>query len=222
MKRDLENFIPRAEQLKWFHQIDLGGYITPGVAPIAILKAQADVYFREGIQGKSVLDIGCWDGFNSFEAKKRGASRVLATDHYVWTGGGWGNRECFNLANDALGLNIEAMDIDLPDINEKTVGRFDIVLFCGVFYHLRNPFLGLELAAKVCDDLLVVETHLNALDINKPAMIFYPTNELNNDGSNWWGPNPACVSGMLKDLGFIPEYMAHPIHKGRGIFFGRR
>ena len=29
--------------------------------------------------GKSVLDIGCWDGYWSFYAERRGAASVLAT-----------------------------------------------------------------------------------------------------------------------------------------------
>lgn len=214
------NLKAQAAALPWFHQIDLGGYITPGRSSIDILNAQADIYFRD-VSGKSVLDIGCWDGFNSFEAKKRGASRVLATDHWIWHHG-WGNKDCFLLAREVLGLDVQVMDIDLPDIRESTVGRFDFVLFCGVFYHLRNPFLGLENIAKICDNTLIVETHIDALSVDKPAMIFYPTTELNNDGSNWWGPNPACVIGMLKDLGFEPEYIPHPLNPTRGIFFGRR
>jgi len=32
------------------------------------------------MSGKSVLDLGCWDGYWSFYAERRGARRVLATD----------------------------------------------------------------------------------------------------------------------------------------------
>jgi tRNA (mo5U34)-methyltransferase len=44
----------------------------------------------EGIQlpelcGKTVLDVGAWDGFFSFEAERHGAKRVVALDHYVWS-----------------------------------------------------------------------------------------------------------------------------------------
>lgn len=208
--------------LPWFHSIDLGGgIVTPGKADIATLKAQADIYFRDSLSGKSVLDIGCWDGFNSFEAKRRGASRVLATDFWAWRKG-WGSKDCFEVARSRLALDIEEQEIDAMDISPETVGSLDIVLFLGVFYHLRNPFLGLEKAASVCKETLVVETHIERTWSSKPKMIFYPTNELNGDGSNWWGPNPPCIMAMLKDLGFKPEFVEHPLHKSRGIFFGRR
>ena len=68
--------------LPWFHQMELAGQLTPGVVSLEILKAQADIYFRHGVEGLSVLDVGCSDGFNSFEAERRNAKRVLATDHY--------------------------------------------------------------------------------------------------------------------------------------------
>ena len=34
--------------------------------------------------GKSVLDIGAWDGKYSYKAEAAGAARVVALDHYVW------------------------------------------------------------------------------------------------------------------------------------------
>jgi hypothetical protein len=67
---------------RWFHSIDLGeGLLTKGDKPNFILRGRADVVFRHGVAGKTVLDIGAWDGFYSFEAERRGAARVLATDH---------------------------------------------------------------------------------------------------------------------------------------------
>ncbi len=33
-------------------------------------------------------------------------------------------------------------------------------------------------------------------------MAFYPTNELNGDPSNWWGPNVPAVEAMLATVGF--------------------
>lgn len=212
----------RALQLPWHHQIDLGGFITPGKIPLRKLKAQADIYFRCGVQDKTVIDIGCWDGFNSFEAKRRGAKRVLATDHFAWSDKCWGSRQSFELARNALGLEVEAMDIDVPDISEKTVGKFDVVLFLGVLYHLRHPLLGLERAASICNETIVVETHLDAWFNFRPAMIFYPSDNLGRDPSNWWGPNKACVKAMLQDLGFTTQFFRHPTSPRRGIFIGRQ
>lgn len=212
----------RIDRLQWHHQIDFGnGILSNGNTKIDVLRVQADAYFRNGITGQSFLDIGCWDGFNSIEAHRRGASAVLATDHFAWSKQCWGNRECFELARAQLAPSIKVLDIDLPDMTPERVGQFDVVLFAGVFYHLRHPFLALENLAKLARKTFIVETHLDGMDQARPVMIFYPGKELADDHTNWWGPNPACVEAMLRDVGFPRvEYIQHPLYPNRGIFHG--
>jgi tRNA (mo5U34)-methyltransferase len=210
--------------LPWHHQIDFGeGLLTPGAGKIDVMMAQAEVYFRGGIAGQTFLDVGCWDGFNSFEAHKRGARRVLATDHFAWSENCWGKREAFELARSHIAPSVEVMDVDLPDLTPDRVGTFDVVLFAGVFYHLRHPFLTLETVCKLARRTFILETHLDALEQDRPMMVFYPEAELANDPTNWWGPNPPCVVAMLRDVGFSRvEYQPHPIYPSRGVFHAHR
>ena len=86
----------------------------------------------------TVLDIGCNAGFYSIEMKLRGASRVLGIDHdndYL---------QQARFAAEVLGLDIS---FDLMSVYEVGQLRecFDVVLFLGVFYHLRHPLLALDL-----------------------------------------------------------------------------
>jgi tRNA (mo5U34)-methyltransferase len=211
------------DALPWFHEMDLGdGIVTPGIRKREVLALEADCYFKDGVEGLTVLDVGCWDGFNSFEAKRRGAERVLATDHWVWAEG-IGNRRTIELARSRFDLDVEILDIDLPDLTPSWVGRFDLVLYCGVLYHLRDPLGGLVHIAGVCTHTLVVETLIDALDQDRPAMVFYPGAEFANDSSNWWGPNPACVIAMLRDAGFQKiEFSPHPVFEQRAIFHAHK
>src|ERR1700720_4280357 len=79
----------RADAVRWYHTIDLGdGVITRGVDDTPLRLARLDL--PESLSGLSVLDVGAWDGFFSFEAERRGASRILAADHCSWHGKGWG------------------------------------------------------------------------------------------------------------------------------------
>ena len=210
--------------LRWFHQIDFGnGILSPGATKIDLLRALADIYFRYDIAGKSFLDVGCWDGFNSFEAYKRGASNVLATDHFAWREPCWGDRRAFELGRACLAPDIKVMDIDLPDLTPASVGQFDVVLFAGVLYHLRNPLWGLETVGRLTNSLLIVETEMDAVDYPRPLMVFYPGIELGGDPTNWWGPNRQCVEAMLRDVGFRHiEFTPHPLIPSRGIFHAAR
>lgn len=70
----------------WFHSLDLGaGVVTPGTKSAEHLAGEAAALRLPGLRGRSVLDIGAWDGFYSFEAERRGAARVVALDHYAWS-----------------------------------------------------------------------------------------------------------------------------------------
>ena len=201
-----EHLVEQVEAFRWFHRIDLGqGVITPGEndTPSTLKR----VRLPERLDGKSVLDIGAWDGFFSFEAERRGARQVVAVDpecwrEPAWGDRGWGTRGPFDLALSALESQVEPIDIDLLDISPQTLGILDVVLFLGVFYHLPDPWSYLRAAASVCSDLLIVETHADMLDFGRPAMAFYPVGEVDGDPSNWWGPNVTALAGMLSQSGF--------------------
>ena len=198
---DAEELKKEVAKIKWWHRIDLGnGVITPGLddSP-AKLKALA---LPEDLRGMTVLDIGAWDGFFSFEAERRGACRVLATDLYSWGGEEWSTKAGFELARKALNSKVEDMEIDVLDLSPDKIGVFDLVLFLGVLYHMRHPLLALEKVFSVTGKQLILETHVDMLGCKRPVMAFYPETELNNDPTNWCGPNPPAVEAMLKTVGF--------------------
>ena len=197
-----------AARVNWFHSIELEpGFVTPGRADT---RAQVARLHLPDLTGKSVLDVGAWDGFFSFEAERRGAARVVALDTFSW-GRGTG-KAGFELARRALGSRVEDVeDVEVLDIAPETVGgTFDVVLFLGVLYHLKHPFLALERLRSVCNELLIVETHVDLIGTRRPAAAFYPGTELEDDWTNWWGPNPAAVSGMLEAVGFGAVSRVHP------------
>ena len=189
------------EKIKWWHRIDLGrGIVTPGVDVTP--QRLAEIRMPEILSGFTVLDIGAWDGFFSFEAERRGARRVLATDSFCWNGGGWGTKAGFELARRALRSKVEDKWIEVLDLSPDTVGVFDLVLFLGVLYHMKHPLLALERVASVTGRHLIMQTQVDLVAVKRPAIAFYPTTELNGDPTNWSGPNPAAVIAMLHHVGF--------------------
>lgn len=192
----------RAGAIRWYHTMDLGhGVVTQGYNnPTTLLSRLA---LPDRLDGRTVLDVGAWDGFFAFEAERRGAARVLATDHFSWGGGGWGTKDGFELAREALQSRVEDLTVDVVDLSPDVVGEpFDIVLFLGVLYHLRDPLAALERIRSVTSGLLVVETEVDLLFLRRPAAAFFPGTELNDDPTNWWAPNVPALLGMLRAVGF--------------------
>jgi len=194
----------RVAALRWYHRMPLpGGIVTPGVsdAPRVVSRLR----LPESLAGKSVLDIGAWDGYYSFACAQRGAARVLATDSFAWSGESWGTNEGFLLARDALKLRdiVADQQIDVMEISpERVGGTFDVVLFLGVLYHLRDPISALERVASVCGGLLILETEI-ALDwLPFEAARVYPDRELNEDDTNWYAYNVKALAGLLRRAGF--------------------
>lgn len=202
----------------WFHIMDLGhGIVTPGVDKCA--QKVHHYQLPERMDGLSVIDIGAYDGFWSFECERRGAKRVVAADHYCWTQTGRKTKEGFDLAHELLNSKVESVVIPVEELSPSTVGTFDIVLFLGVLYHAQNPLQYLRIVRSICNRQVIVETHVDALDYDKPAAVFYPGKALNNDSSCFWGPNPKAVEGMLTEVGFHSAKTIS-IFRDRGTFHG--
>jgi tRNA (mo5U34)-methyltransferase len=208
----------------WFHNMNLHGVQT---APDHFLGDYPAVKWRTfasaipaDLTGKSVLDIGCNAGFYAMEMKRRGAQRVLgidSDDDYL-------AQARFAAEVNELDIEFRRMNVyDVPQLGEK----FDVVLFMGVFYHLRHPLLALDLLHDhVTTDLLVFQSmqrgskeapelqhdyHFWDTEIFEqdsfPKM-FFVENCYSGDWTNWWIPNRACVEGMLRSSGF--EIVEHP------------
>lgn len=188
------------QTINWFHQIDLpDGTVTPGIdrsqQKLTRLKLP-------DLRGKTFLDIGAWDGFFSFEAERRGASRVLATDSVVWEGRVPGySKAGFLCARARLGSRVEDLQIDAFELCPETVGLWDVTLLAGVLYHVRDPWLLLNKAASVTRELLIVETVTSLRFWPLPAISIYGSG-FRGDPTNFCAPNIAALKVILRDCGF--------------------
>jgi len=186
------------KKISWFHRIDLGqGVITPGIDDSPMKLARLEM--PSSLEGKTVLDIGAYDGFFSFEAERRGAKRVLAVD--IWVYPGKDIRAGFDFARATLGSSVEDATIDVEDLDPAEIGTFDLVLFLGVLYHLWHPLLALEKVSGVTGDHLIVETRVDRIRDTEPVLRFYP-DWVRPCGGLPWCPNPEAVVEMLKAVGF--------------------
>jgi tRNA (mo5U34)-methyltransferase len=198
-ERDQSAARQRAEILSgaWWHSIDLGGgQITPGVHKLDELRDNyARFHLPADLAGKRVLDVGCWDGFYSFEAERHGAE-VVAVD--CW------RPENFFAAHRALGSRVEFRELSVYEITRERLGAFDIVFFLGVLYHLRHPLLALERICEVTREVAVIESYItdDLLRTRQPVMEFYELDEMGGQYDNWWGPTGECLLRLVRAAGF--------------------
>lgn len=208
----------------WYHRIDVvPGVTTPGIhfsAPPQAYKVPED------LTGKRVLDVGAWDGLWTFEALRRGASEVVAIEDHsdrsfiekepdrqlAWAG--------FDLLRDILGYDRHQCQrysvsvYDVGNYRSKDLGTFDVIFFFGTLYHLRYPLLALDVLSSICDGEIYVESFVtNDIGVYQGGLghgyggktllaEFYPSDELANNPTNWWGPTLPCVLGMMEAAGF--------------------
>ena len=220
----------QADALHWYHTIDLGnGVVTKGDS------AQDDgTGILPAVAGRSVLDIGAWDGKYSFLAEQAGATRVVALDHYAWgvdfaaRGAYWAEciqngtlpdqsrdetdfwqadlpgRRGFELAKAALGSKVEPLVADFQTVDLAEVGQFDVVLYLGVLYHMREPLTCLERVRAVTKDVAVIETealHLQGHE-GEVLMQFHAGSSLRTDFGNWYVPTIDALHNLCHAAGF--------------------
>jgi len=108
-----------------------------------------------------------------------------------------------------LQSKVEYHQLDIFDLTPERVGRFDVVLFMGVLYHLKHPLLALERVCALTTDLAAVdsfilrEEHRPGLDVaHRAVMEFYETNEMGDQTDNWVGPSLECLLAFCRTAGF--------------------
>lgn len=209
----------------WWHTIDMGdGVRTAGHADQRSQEIRAEAIPRR-LRGKTILDIGCWDGYFSFLCERRGAT-VTPVDNFQYKdfvrskyGVELQGGEGFRMAAGLLGSRLTLTQCNFASIREP----FDVVLFLGVLYHERYPLLALEHLARLTRECAVVETHYIEAG-SEPLLRFYSGSSLNEDPTNFWGPTLSCVELMLKDVGFRKVSLLQTYCDGdnRAIFLAHR
>jgi tRNA (mo5U34)-methyltransferase len=188
----------------WFHRIELApGLVTPGWNDPIETKVP---YFRlpDDMTGMRVLDVGCSEGFFSFEAERRGASEVVAIDSAP------DSIRRFNICRAALGSSVQGYLTNVYDLSPRTFGTFDLVMFYGVLYHLRHPLLALEKVFEVCSGELRMQTYSfedserveSAAQFHPFGIKSGPPENPIHDPTVLWVPNAACARDMLLHVGF--------------------
>jgi tRNA (mo5U34)-methyltransferase len=152
--------------------------------------------------GGSVLDIGAADGDMGFFFQSLGCD-VDFLDNAVTN------------FNDCEGIRRTASLLGRPQkLIERDIDRgfeldrdYDLAIFLGTLYHLRNPALSLVRLAQRCHRALIstrVMSHLpDGRNVEAAALAYLlDTREANDDPTNYWIFSPVGLERLLKRCGW--------------------
>ncbi len=209
----------------WFHTFALGhGIYTPGVARDHGYRLAA--VGAERFAGRSVLDVGAFDGFYSFLAERRGARRVVAVDNeqYAhWVRARFGismtGAAGFRAIAGVLDSGVEYHRMDAMDVR-RLGDRFDLVLCFGILHRVTDPIALLRALADVMTGQgeLIVETYGSRLPPEAAAVeVHEPGGVYQRDDFVYWGFPEQGLRRVARLAGFndidiidTPEIDGHP------------
>ena len=222
-------FIERLDDCFFYHAMELPGF---GLIPAHWdLRGRFDDYVGGvNFAGKSVLDVGTATGFLSFEAEKRGASRVVSFDQrdgaeqtflpfkdkaYFRDRAGWAEqyraeierwKNAYWLSHRLLGSKAEAFYGNIYELPAE-LGKFDIALVGSVLEHLSDPITALASIARLTKERIIVVTPL--LETDEPIARFEGRADRPEADFTWWVYSLGVYREVFGMLGFAIEKVSH-------------
>ena len=218
-------FVERLEDCFFYHAIELPGF---GLIPAHWdLRGRFDDYVGGvSVAGKSVLDVGAATGFLSFEAEKRGASRVVSFDQsdgadqtflpfkdkpYYRDRERWATeyraeierwKNAYWLSHRLLKSHAEVFYGNIYELPAE-LGQFDIAIVGSVLEHLSDPISALGSIARLTKERMAVVTPL--LDTDEPIARFEGRANKPEADFTWWVYSLGVYREVFAMLGFAIE-----------------
>jgi 2-polyprenyl-3-methyl-5-hydroxy-6-metoxy-1,4-benzoquinol methylase len=199
-----------SRKFHWGHNHDFGTFSVTGSMGnrhVVLLATLIDWFkaLPRVLEGKRILDIGCWSGGTSLLLCAMGASVVAIEEVKKYV-------DCLQYVKNAFGIDrLEPRNLSLYDCTgPEFQDSFDYVLFAGVLYHLTDPVLGLRITFNCLKDggKCIVESAISrsrraAAVYEGPSVIHNGrASALNRGGWNWFVPAPNAISHMMRDVGY--------------------
>jgi SAM-dependent methyltransferase len=215
-------FVDDLEDCFFYHAMELPGFGL--VAAHWDLRGRFDDYVGGvKVEGKSVLDVGAATGFLSFEAEKRGASRVLSFDMseakqqtflpfkdklYYRDRDRWAEeygaeieqwKNAYWLCHRLLNSKAEVYYGNIYELPQD-LGQFDIAIVGSVLEHLNDQITALASIARLTKEKIVIVSPLLQTD---ERIARFEALAGNPDADfTWWTYSLGVYREVLSMLGF--------------------
>jgi SAM-dependent methyltransferase len=207
---EAEQVLRRTEY--WHYPFDLPwGHVAPDKPGTQERHGQRRRHFFEpllaaydgSLRGKRVLDLGCCQGYWSFEATQAGAASCLGIDS---SAAFVAEARALRALNGADTCEFRQAHLE-DDPWWDGLDAFDVTLFLGLFYHLAEPTYVLRRAMALTRETIVVDTVV--MPGEEPVLTLVPRNP-DEPSTSHSGlstglrakPTPAAVIVLLRDGGF--------------------
>jgi SAM-dependent methyltransferase len=222
-------FVDRLEDCFFYHAMELPGFgLVPGHWD---LRGRFDDYVGGvNIAGKSVLDVGTATGFLSFEAEKRGATRVLSFDMsdakqqtflpfkdklYYRDPERWAEvygaeieqwKNAYWLCHRLLESKAEVYYGNIHGLPTE-LGQFDIAIVGSVLEHLSDQITALASIARLTRETIVIVSPL----LQTEERIARFESLANNPAADftWWTYSLGVYREVFAMLGFSITKVSH-------------
>jgi hypothetical protein len=118
----------------------------------------------------------------------------------------------FRYIHSQLDSRVDYRIVDVLGLSPHQLGRFDIVLFLGVLYHLKHPLLALEKVCALTKEMAIIESYVvDDPDLARegfPYLHFFESDELEGQLDNWFGPSADCLLALCRTAGFARVELA--------------
>ncbi len=155
-----------------------------------------------------VADIGAADGDLSFFIEDE---LGVATDVIDWPATNANGMKAVAALRDMLDSEVRVHEVDLDSQFTLPEGRYDLVLFLGILYHLKNPFYALErlaertrwcvLSTRIFETTVDRAHHVSGL----PLAYLVGSTETNEDPTNFWMFTEAGLLRLAERTGWKVE-----------------
>ena len=166
--------------------------------------------------GTRILDVGAADGDMSFFLSSLGAEVTIADNAST------NFNDCMGMKHlqSTLDNNVSLIERDL-DFSIEPLGSYDLAIFLGILYHLRNPMKALISLAESSETMVVSTAVISCLRADGNSIeeenvcMLMPCRQKNNDPTNYWYVTPASFRVLLKRSGWniLDEFRVGDIGK---------
>lgn len=204
---DSRSFSARLARIKKDNPIEGGWYgydIMGNLVHLDCLLSGANRSLFDGLGNKAVADIGCADGDLGFFLETKG----FEIDFLDWPATNWNGLRGVRRLVDLLNSRAQVHALNLDEYFSLPKAQYELVLFLGILYHLKNPFYVLERLAKsakycfVSTRVFRIAPSGEDLSQVNVAYLLAADESENGDATNYWILTERCLRRLFHRTGW--------------------